>query len=243
MRSWRTALLAGLLLTVTACSGPAPTFAQDPVSPAPSAGAASGARAELVKAVRRTQASTLKFATTGQLPDDGRVKATGSFDPAGRRSSRDVTGTGAIRIILVGQDAYQHSNAGWIHLDLRRVKKDSAFFHYDPADPVGLTAFGTLVSDVERTGKRSYAGLLKPSPGQSAPFLPLGAPSIVSLGDVLTKFEATTDAKGYLETVEVQLQTPGKAALTMRTAFSGHGKPVTVRAPGTFLEADAVYYK
>jgi hypothetical protein len=76
------------------------------------------------------------------------------------------------------------------------------------------------------------------------PFLPVGAPSILSIGMTDSPFKATTDDRGWVTSITVDL-VPGKGRkITITTRMSGHGPLLGTTAPPRALvrEAADFYY-
>ncbi|XVV11253.1 hypothetical protein ACQP2X_41455 [Actinoplanes sp. CA-131856] len=202
------------------------------------------AKPDLIAALQKTHKATYKFAVNAAAPEKQRIQGGGSFDPKARKLSTTTKVTGGEdpqsrqRIIIAG-DLYE-KDAGestWVHLDLKRVKKDS-YLQVDMTDPNGVAAFTKSIGTVRKTGPRGFSGTFDPSAG-SEDFLPIGAPSIWIIGGT-ADFKAFTDANGWITRIDVQVN--NKETLKMTTTFSAHGKPVSVVKPKRVGEAMDFYY-
>ncbi|WP_238016224.1 hypothetical protein KZZ52_28695 [Dactylosporangium sp. AC04546] len=222
-------------------------------SQAPPSPTGTPAKDDFVAALRRVHAASYRFAVDSPLPEGGTVKAAGAFDPVGKLFEATTTITGAGQSqdgthhrIVIAKDSYQREETGkrWIHLDLSRIAEDNPLLYFDTADPTGLAKFTANVKSVERTSDTTYTGTVDPyvkGPG----FLPIGAPSIVTLGMGRTPFKATADAQGNILTITIELSPTDKPKISMTTTLSEHGKPLTTKPPKQSLvdEADEMYYK
>ena len=240
--------LAGVLLLPAGCTAaaepdPAPTIRAAAASPTPDT-----AKADLVEALERSRAVAHRYAVEGSLPEGQRVKATGAVDQKARRFQSSVSVTGGKdpasgKNIVVGDDCYvREAGKGWVHVDLERVKPGHPFVTFDWADPTGLKTFTSAIVSAKRTGPRTYTGRFDPASTLSDAFLPVGAPSLVTLGMSVAPFTVTTDGTGWVTSIAVEL-TPGEGPkLTMTTKMSAHGKALTVKAPAGAAEADDFIY-
>jgi hypothetical protein len=129
-----------------------------------------------------------------------------------------------------------------VHLDLKRVKRDNPLLGFDWVDPTGLKRFTSAIVSAERTGPHSYTGSFDPDGKGADPFLPVGAPSVVSIGMHWSPFTITTDNQGWVTSIRVELSPSKGPKLTMTTTMSGHGNQLAIRAPARFTEAADFYY-
>ncbi|HTF10307.1 MAG TPA: hypothetical protein VK659_19240, partial [Asanoa sp.] len=183
------------------------------------------------------------------LPEGQKVKGDGALDLKARRHQTRMTVTGgknpgAPGRIVIGTDAYQRSSAksDWVHLDLKRIAPDNPLLRFDWNDPTGLRAFTAAIDRVERTDPHTYTGKFDPDGSYDEPFLPVGAPSLYSLGLPMSPFTITTDAKGWVTSIVVELSPTNGPKLTMTTTMSGHENPLKISRPADFGEADEFYY-
>ncbi|MEU5526983.1 hypothetical protein ABZ744_08580 [Micromonospora chersina] len=245
------ALTGGLLLAAACSETEQPTRAGKPaqatsVAPSPTP----DVRAELVAALQRSQGVAHRYAVRGSLPEGQNVKGTGAFDPKKRRFQATIAVTGgkypsAGSRIVIGTDSYVRPSGekDWVHVDLKRVKRDDPFLRFDWADPTGLKAFTSSITSVDHVGPHTYTGRFDPDGEDAKPFLPVGAPSVVSIGTPLSPFTITTDDQGWITSIRVEL-TPGTGPkLTMTTTMSDHGKPSKINAPARADEAADFYYR
>lgn len=254
MRTHRVALAVTAALFTGGCLGlpstdeaPARTGprAPAPVSPTPEP-TGTPAQTLLVEALRRSQAVAYRFTVEGELPgDDGTIKATGAYDPAAKAFESTIAISSQqtpTHRIVVGTDSYLEQAGGkWVHLDLTRVKPDSLVY-FDMTDPTGLVKFTTRVSTAEPGGAGTYTGTFDAS-GARPEFLPVGAPSIWSIGGQGSPFTITVDGQGWVTSIAIELTSKDKT-LKLLTTMSGHGAPAQVKAPArkSVVEADAMYY-
>ncbi|SCG65210.1 hypothetical protein GA0070609_4028 [Micromonospora echinaurantiaca] len=247
-----TLVLTGSLLLAGGCSGtPEPSPAEKPtqgatVAPSPTP----DARTELVEALQRSQGVAHRYAVSGSLPERQNVKGTGAFDPKKRRFQATIAVTGgkhpsAGSRIVIGTDSYVRPSdeKNWVHVDLKRVKRDDPFLRFDWADPTGLTAFTSSITSAHRTDQHTYTGRFDPDGKDTKSFLPVGAPSIVSIGTPLSPFTIVTDDQGWVTSIRVELTSREGPTLTMTTTMSDHGKPLKISAPAHADEAADFYYR
>ncbi|GAB2929457.1 hypothetical protein GCM10027280_16220 [Micromonospora polyrhachis] len=245
--------LSGAMLAASGCTGP-PESPSAAVTSHPARAAlsptAAVAQAELVEALQRSQRVAHRYTVQGDLPEGERVKGSGVFDPVARKISSTIEVAGgkspsAHQRIVIGNDNYQREvgDKVWIHLDLKRVKPGS-LFHFDMADPTGLVAFSSKIGSVKQSSPGVYEGFFSPTQDGMKPFLPVGAPSIISFGMVRAAFKATIDNQGWVTSITVELTAREGPKLTMTTSMSGHGKPHQIKAPAKAItrEADDIYY-
>jgi hypothetical protein len=247
------ALLAGILLGTGGCDG----AADGPKQAASSAGADSPSptappvKPELVAALEKTKAGPFRFAVESTLPDDVSVSGGGAFDAARQVFESTVTYAGGTSAgthlrIAIGNDHFlrEATDKRWVHLDMSRVRKDNTLTYFDLSDPVGLTRFASELGIVKRSGTNTYQGTFDAS-GASPAFLPLGAPSLWTIGHASTPFKATTDEQGRITTITIDMAQSGKPTITMKTTISEHGNPLTTKAPAKsqYAEADSMYYR
>ncbi|MFG1658562.1 hypothetical protein ACGFIY_18750 [Micromonospora chersina] len=251
-RALLTIALTGGLLLAAACGGTEqPTRADklaQPTTAAPSP--TPDVRAELVAALQRSQGVAHRYAVRGSLPEGQSVKGTGAFDPTKRRFQATIAVTGgkypsAGSRIVIGTDSYVRPSdeKGWVHVDLKRVKRDDPFLRFDWADPTGLKAFTSSITSVDHVGPHTYTGRFDPDGEDAKPFLPVGAPSVVSIGTPLSPFTITTDDQGWVTSIRVELAPSKGPKLTMTTTMSDHGKPSKINAPADADEAADFYYR
>ncbi|MBB5866985.1 hypothetical protein F4553_000364 [Allocatelliglobosispora scoriae] len=209
------------------------------------------AQEEFLQALRRTNGAPYRYAVRGDLPDGASVQATGAFDPVARlfestTKSNDGKKTETDQRIVVGANSYARALADktWVHLDLSRVKPDSLVW-FDMADPTGLVKFTSMIGTVQQSGPNAYKGTFSPATSGLKPFIPLGAPSIVSLGVYSADFTATTNAQGWVTSITIEVQAAKGPALTMTTDLSGHGTKLGIKAPpkSKVDEAADIYYE
>lgn len=240
----RLAAIAALLVAVcTAC-----TSTPTPTAPAPSRRAQSPTRdqTDLVASLRRTQAAPHRFAVDADLPKGQHLRGTGSFDAAKLlyASSTELGDPkSGLDRIATGTDYYQRApGAGWVHVDLRRLTEQSAL-HFATADATGLVQFAGAITEARRTGPGTYTGRFRPDTEDvTEPFLPLGTPSVRSVGMRVSPFTVTLDARGWVTSIAVELTPTNSPTLHMDVALSAHGKPVDVERPDA-QEADDTLYR
>jgi hypothetical protein len=249
------ALLAGMLLAVSGCYG----FDSGAPDTPPQADSATGspspigpsAQSELAAALQKTIAGPFRFAVRSTLPDDESVSGSGAFDGARQVYESTLTYAGGTRPdtqlrIAIGKDHFvrEAGDKRWVHLDMSRVHKDNTLIYFDLTDPVGLAQFAKEVHYVERAGANAYRGRFD-ADGPNSAFLPLGAPSLWSIGHDSTPFTATTDEQGRVTAITIDLPQLNKPTITMTTTFSEHGKALTTKAPARsqYDEADDLYYR
>ncbi|MDI6100111.1 hypothetical protein QLQ12_16025 [Actinoplanes sp. NEAU-A12] len=263
MKPYRAALLvAATSLLISGCTTPAngsaggsgssalraasrPTASGAPAS----APAGPDAREQLMAALEKSKNTTYKFVVSGDVPDKKKVAGSGAFDPKAKRITVDykVSGGGAkteqTQQIVVGTDLYSRQKKGetWVHLNLKRVKKDSLYY-FDMTDPTGFARFVSTVATVESTGANAFRGTLDiKGDSFNEGFLPVGTPAISVLFGGAATFTATTDAAGWVTTIGVELK-DRQETLTMVTKLSEHGKPSGIKKPSNFGEAMDFYY-
>ncbi|MEV4636716.1 hypothetical protein AB0J80_05110 [Actinoplanes sp. NPDC049548] len=202
------------------------------------------AKDELLAALRKTHKSTYTFTVRSDGPDKERIEAKGSVDPRKKFAvsikKRGGKFPASLRRIVLGNDIYDHDPiaGGWAHLDMKRLKKND-YLRVDMANPTGLATFTSAVISVNRDGPHTYRGMLDATPTGADEFLPVGAPSLVIFGGSAT-FTATTNAEGWVTSIEVELK--AKETLKMTTTFGAHGKPVKITKPSNVGEAYDFYY-
>jgi hypothetical protein len=261
MKSYRPVLVVAAGLLTAGCTTPstpvpvsgtgapasaAVTPSEVPASPSPTG---PDAREQLMAALEKTKSSTYKFVVSGDVPDSKKVAGSGAYDPKAKRISvkYKVTGGGekatAAQRIVVGTDLYSRQKDGetWVHLDLKRVKKDSLHY-YDMTDPTGMSRFVAAVDQVSSTGPNTFTGTLDlKGDSFNEGFLPVGTPAISVLFGGEATFSATTDGAGWVTTIGVQMR-DNDGSLKMTTKLSGHGKSSGVKKPSNFGEAWDFYY-
>jgi hypothetical protein len=258
MTSRRTVLfiqiLSFALLSAAGCTdagGRAPTGPAARASAAAPSPTADLARDEFLQALQRTQRASHRYAVRGSLPEGAKVQGTGTFDPRARLLDTAIRITGgkspsAVQRIVIGKHSYLRDLADktWVHLDLSRVKPDSLVY-VDMSDPTGLVQFSSVIGSVRRTGPHAYAGHFNPDAGFFRPFIPVGAPSVVSFGIPMADFTATTNEQGWVTSITVEIEPVTGSALSTTTTMSNHGAKVTIKAPpkAQVREADDVYYE
>jgi hypothetical protein len=145
---------------------------------------------------------------------------------------------------VIGTDSYVRpaDRKGWVHVDLKRVKRNDPFLYFDWVDPTGLKKFASTIVSVERTAPHSYTGRFDPDGKDTKSFLPVGAPSIVTIGMPLSPFTITTDDQGWVTSISVVLTPSEGPKSTMTTTMSDHGKRLTISTPAHAGEAADFYY-
>ncbi|MCG5460802.1 hypothetical protein AB0K35_07765 [Micromonospora sp. NPDC053740] len=206
-------------------------------------------RVELVAALQRSQGAAHRYAVRGNLPEGQKVNGTGAFDPKKRRFQTTISVTGgkypsAGSRIVIGNDSYSRPSdeKDWVHVDLKRVKPDDFFLRFDWADPTGLKAFTASIVSVDRVDPHTYTGRFDPTGKDTTSFLPVGAPSIVSIGVRLSPFTITTDDQGWVTSIKVELSPSDGPKLTLTTTMKDHGKSLKINAPARAGEAADFYY-
>ncbi|MFC4065444.1 hypothetical protein [Actinoplanes subglobosus] len=248
--AFTTVLLAAGCTTPATPSAPAPATAPavsaDPVAPSPTG---PGARETLLAALAKTENATYRFTTSGAVPDAKKITGSGVHDPKAKRISvkYKITGGGAkaeaTQQIVIGTDLYSRSKDGetWVHLDLKRIKKDSLYYR-DMTDPTGMSRFVETVDTVTSTGPNAYSGTLDIEGDRfNEGFLPVGTPAISILFGGSATFTATTDAAGWVTSIKVSLKDSADT-LQMTTTLTGHGKASGIKKPTDFGEAMDFYY-
>ncbi|MEU4623744.1 hypothetical protein AB0G04_27710 [Actinoplanes sp. NPDC023801] len=234
---------------VSGTGAPASAAATAPATAASPAPTGPDAREQLMAALEKTKTSTYRFVVSGDVPDSKKVTGSGAYDPKAKRISvkYKVSGGGekatAAQRIVVGSDLYSRQKDGetWVHLDLKRVKKDSLHY-YDMTDPTGMARFVSSVDKVTGTGPNTFTGTLDLEGGSfNEGFLPVGTPAISVLFGGEATFSATTDAAGWVTTIGVEMR-DSDGSLRMTTKLSGHGKSSGVKKPANFGEAWDFYY-
>ncbi|MFG1920420.1 hypothetical protein [Cryptosporangium sp. NPDC048952] len=232
------AVLVATLFVVTACS-----YSQTDPEPAPNTKPSPSPtqdEADLVAALRRTQRAPHHFAIDADLPKNEHLTGTGAFDVT---KLLYESSTKALERIVVGTDYYQRDKgSGWVHVDLKRLKKDSEL-HFAIADATGLLQFADAITDAHKTGPNTYDGRFQPDTEDfKEPFLPLGAPSLWSIGLRVSPFTATVDARGWVTAITLELTPTDSPTLRMEATLSRHGKPIDVAKPRA-QEADEAFYR
>lgn len=244
---------AGVLFAASACATTGTLAAVHPGSgvtgstTGSKAPAAPAPKAELVAALRRSQHAPHKFSVNSDLPDKQRVQATGAYDAKANKITYNRKETGgknptSVQLMVIGKDEYTREKAGetWVHLDLRRVKK-GGIDDFDMTDPTGLTHFITTIKSVTKVDAHTYRGTYDPFEG-TGDFLPLGLPSILTLGwGGADPFTVRTDARGWVTSLDLVL-TVKKETLRMHTGMSDHGKAQSITKPKHSGEAMDFYY-
>lgn len=228
-------------------TAPAESAAPDAVpSPSPTG---PGARETLLAALEKTENATYRFTTSGAVPDSKKITGSGVHDPKAKRISvkYKITGGGAkaeaTQQIVIGTDLYSRSKDGetWVHLDLKRIKKDSLYYR-DMTDPTGMSRFVETVDTVTSSGPNTYSGTLDIEGDRfNEGFLPVGTPAISILFGGSATFTATTDAAGWVTSIKVSLK-DSEDTLQMTTTLTGHGKASGIKKPSNFGEAMDFYY-
>ncbi|WP_444949112.1 hypothetical protein [Micromonospora ureilytica] len=246
-------LTNGLLFAAGCTPSTEPKRAEEPVQATTTAAPSPtpDVRGELVVALQRSQGVAHRYAVRGNLPEGQNVTGTGVFDPKKRRFQTTVSITGgkypsAGSRIVIGTDSYSRPSdeKEWVHVDLKRVKPDDIFLRFDWADPTGLKAFTSSIVSVSRVDPHTYTGRFDPHGDKdTTSFLPVGAPSIVSLGIRPSPFTITTDAQGWVTSIKVELSPSEGPKLTMTTTMKDHGKPSKINAPARAGEAADFYYR
>jgi hypothetical protein len=206
---------------VPAAAGPTASTSPSPTGPPD--------KDVLVAALTKVHAAPFRFTVSGNLPDDAAVEASGVFDPPGQLYDATITLTGKNagkqQRIAIGKDNY-----------LRRL-------YFDLADATGLVKFVSTIRSAQRTGPTTFTGRFDPFVAGDE-FLPIGAPSLWTLGAGTQPFTATTDEQGQVVSVQVEFAPSEGQKLVMTTTFADHGRPSGVKAParGNVQEAADLYY-
>ena len=249
------ALAAAAFLLVTACSHSSP--APDPAPRTEGAPSPTRDQTDLVAALRRTQGVPHRFTVDADLPKSQHLQGTGAFDVTKLQYTSstelsDPKNPSALDRIVVGTDYYQREpGESWIHVDLRRLKEDSRL-HFAMADATGLLQFADAITDVrktdaitdkQKTGPTTYTGRFRPDTEDfTEPFLPIGAPSLWSIGMRVSPFTVTVDTQGWVTAITMELTPTDSPTLRMEAKLSEHGKPLDVERP-TAQEADDTLYE
>ncbi|EXG79213.1 hypothetical protein [Cryptosporangium arvum] len=231
-------LVAAALVLVTACNF-SPTD-PDPVPSTKPAPSPTQDEVDLVAALRRTQRVPHHFAVDADLPKDEHLTGSGEFDVT---EQLYASSTGTLDRVVIGSDYYQRDpGARWVHVDLERLKEDSKL-HFGMADATGLLQFADAITEAHKTGPNTYSGRFQPDTEDfKEPFLPIGAPSLWSIGMRVSPFTVTVDAKGWVIEVSMELTPTDSPTLRMEATLSAQGQPVSVEKP-TAQEADEAFYK
>jgi hypothetical protein len=243
MKALLTIATAGLLLAGCSTAGPPVPASDTPASAAPSASGPSP-KDGVLAALRKTHAAPYTFTVSGQMPDKQRIKASGSVDAKTRKLSNSTKITGgkdpsSNKQIVIGNALYSNSGGGgWVHLDMKRAKYDH--LKVDMKDPVGLAAFTSSVQSASSPRTGVYQGSFKPSAPGVKDFLPIGSPAISVIGGS-GKYVVTTDAKGWVTKIDIDLRADENIKMT--TTLSAHGKALPIKKPRNAGEADDLYYK
>jgi hypothetical protein len=108
-------------------------------------------------------------------------------------------------------------------------------------DPTGLFHFAGTLRTVTRAGAHTFRGTYDPFAG-TGEFLPLGMPSIVTLGwDGADAFTVRTDAHGCVTSIDLVLSVEAEK-LRMHTGMSEHGRAQSIVKPRHAGEAMDFYY-
>jgi hypothetical protein len=226
---------------VPAAAGPTASTSPSPTGPPD--------KDVLVAALTKVHAAPFRFTVSGNLPDDAAVEASGVFDPPGQLYDATITLTGKNagkqQRIAIGKDNYlrRGNEKTFVHLDMSRVKKDNSLLYFDLADATGLVKFVSTIRSAQRTGPTTFTGRFDPFVAGDE-FLPIGAPSLWTLGAGTQPFTATTDEQGQVVSVQVEFAPSEGQKLVMTTTFADHGRPSGVKAParGNVQEAADLYY-
>ncbi|WP_144118453.1 hypothetical protein [Catellatospora sichuanensis] len=241
--------LIGTLLAAGGCGGgeaPDPTAWPSTAVPSPTP---DQAREDFLQALQRTHRAAYRYTVRGDLPEGADVQATGAHDPAARLFEVKVTVNGtaspsATHRIVTGEHNYLRDldDKLWVHLDLSRMSQDSLVY-FDMSDPAGLARFSSSIGSVRRTGPNAYAGRFNPEKNHVKHFIPVGAPTIFTLGVLFADFTATTD-RGWITSITVEVDPKGPP-LHITTEFSGHGTKMQIKAPpkAQVREANISYYE
>jgi len=236
--------LAVLLPTACTSTPPAPTPPPPRPTPTPDT-----ARADVIAALQRSQAATIRYVVRGNLPEGQYVTCTGALAPTTRRLQTATAITGGKfpstgNRIVIGTDEYLRDSAkdDWIHLDLKRVKPDNPLLHFDWTDPTGLKRFTAAILSAEQIDPHTYSGKFNPEGKAADPFIPVGAPSIVTLGMLSASYTITTNAQGWVTSIKVQLAPTKGPKLTLTTTLTAHGSALNITAPAGAKEAADFYY-
>jgi hypothetical protein len=245
--------VACVLLLVGGCTEESPPAdaapsRADTVAPSPTS---DPARVEVMEALLRTQRAPHRYTVHSGLPgpEGGDVDGAGAVDSAARAVELRTKVTGktplAVDRIVIGDDLYTRETGRntWVHADLDRVKPGAIAF-FDRADPTGLGTFISAMWSVRRIAPNVYSGMFDPNHSSGA-FLPVGAPSLVSLGMPQAPFTIKTDEQGWVTSLAVELVQGTGTKITMTTELCEHGRQLTIKPPSRsdVVEADDAIYK
>ncbi|RKN39971.1 hypothetical protein [Micromonospora endolithica] len=227
------ALVAALGLGLTGCgtttdAGPGGDAA------APTSTAPADALGELTAAAQQLNKQSMRVTMTSAL-----LNGSGTMDPATKTSDMtlDMGTLGKFQVLSTGDDVYlkmsggllaqQSSSDKWMHLDMRKVSKDSPFNFMPDGDPGGVNKLVNSVVAVERTAAGGYAGTLDYTRTMA------DDKDIAAFGDKAkaVPFTATVDAEGRLTELVVDTSTLVESFGKMSTRYADFGTPVTVRTP------------
>jgi hypothetical protein len=255
-RAWALALVAVLMLAVTACGSSSRSSSGTTTAVAPSA---------VTDAVAKTQKAGSEHALLSATVRAGgnkiTVKGNGDFDSAKRTGSLHATFSlggldSTLEEVLAGGSAYVSSPlfsavlpAGktWLKLDLATAAKTlgvnaSALTAQDPTAALaqlraltGLTQVGTATIDkIETTHYRGHVDPAK---------LPADTKALVkNSGAAFGPVDVWVGADGYVHRVRVRTTATsnGQKARTLVTmTLSEYGEPVSVSVPAAAATADA----
>jgi hypothetical protein len=204
-----------------------------------------------MQALQRTQRATHRYTVHSSLPEPegGEVDGAGTVNPAARAVESRIKVTGkspsSVDRIVIGDDLYvrETGKSTWVHVNLDRVRPGAIAF-FDRADPTGLGTFISAIESVRRIAPNTYSGMFDPNQSSDA-FLPVGAPSMVSLGTPQAPFTIKTDERGWVTSLAVELVQSTGAKVTMTTELREHGRQLTIKPPSrsAVVEADDAFYK
>jgi hypothetical protein len=235
--------LVTVLLAVTGCtSNPAGYADRAPrdLSPASASPSGPSAREELLAALARTRGASFRFSASGDMPDGGRIRATGAFDAEAKQYDASIRITGgkdksAAETLVIGTDLYnrQLNEKQWLHADLRKAK-GQGIFSFDPDDPAGIDKWIKGIGSVTRTGPTTYSGqyvadLFKPA-------VPIGAPAIYVAGlTPVLDFTVKTDAQRWVTSITFDLKPTDGAPVHVTTTLTAHGAKLGLKRPSKSL--------
>ncbi|MEH0939251.1 hypothetical protein [Micromonospora psammae] len=225
------ALVAALGLGLTGCGNqtgadaPAATGAS---SAAPAAKA--DPLAELTAASTKLNEQSSRVTIKSVVLNGG-----GLLDPKAKTADMtlDMGRSGKFRMVTIGDDAWLKISGmsgmpnKWLHMDTTKLGPNGRMNLMPDGDPGGAKQMIKGVTEVEKTGERSYAGTLdytKAKPDDK---------NIKSLGEKATAvpFTAKTDDQGRLTELVVDTSVLLPALGKMRTTYTDFGAAVDPKKP------------
>lgn len=224
--------------------GPEPEATTGGSGPAAAASAAAPAEAaaELAAAATKLTENSLKVKTSMAAG----LNAEGVADKAGERMDMTMTvddGSGGeaamtVEMRKVGTDLYMKFDGAmgamlgdrsdkWMHVDAAKVPENSAF-NLEKNDPRSAARMIEAAARVEKTGERSFRGVLDMTKSPTA-----DEQSLKALGAkaAAVPFTAEADAEGRLVEMVIDMGAVMAGAGKMTTTYFDFGTPVSVEAP------------